>query len=84
LWRVKTSEVEYICRLLPAKMLSVTPEIEGLSEFKGEVVHACYYSASVFHSQIFYGKNLTKLLCFLIHRFMYYQEKYLEYQLLSY
>jgi hypothetical protein len=48
----------------------VTPEIEGLSEFKGELVHAYDYYASVFHSQIFYEKNLTELLCFLIKYFL--------------
>ncbi|KAL9257822.1 putative indole-3-pyruvate monooxygenase YUCCA8 [Drosera capensis] len=57
LWRVITGssargavvfeEVEYLCRWLVVatgeNAERVVPEIEGLSEFKGEVIHACEY-----------------------------------------
>ncbi|XP_043722000.1 probable indole-3-pyruvate monooxygenase YUCCA5 [Telopea speciosissima] len=59
LWRVKTvsttshstgrTEVEYICRWLVVatgeNAECVTPEIEGISEFGGDVVHACQYKS---------------------------------------
>ena len=57
LWRVKTvsdaestrTEVEYICRWLVVatgeNAERVMPEIEGLSEFTGEVIHACDYKS---------------------------------------
>nr|DAD36923.1 TPA_asm: hypothetical protein HUJ06_007564 [Nelumbo nucifera] len=58
LWRVKTvstssgggnrtAEIEYICRWLVVatgeNAEPVLPEIEGLSEFGGHVMHACHY-----------------------------------------
>lgn len=57
LWRVKTistagsarNEVEYICRWLVVatgeNAERVMPEIEGLSEFCGDVSHACEYKS---------------------------------------
>ncbi|KAK9146292.1 hypothetical protein Sjap_006195 [Stephania japonica] len=59
LWRVRSSastgeggskvEVEYICRWLVVatgeNAERVVPEFEGLSEFKGEVLHACDYKS---------------------------------------
>ncbi|XP_042491856.1 probable indole-3-pyruvate monooxygenase YUCCA5 [Macadamia integrifolia] len=58
LWRVKTvstshssgrNEVEYICRWLVVatgeNAECVMPEIEGMSEFGGEIVHACHYKS---------------------------------------
>ncbi|CAI8614439.1 unnamed protein product [Vicia faba] len=63
LWRVKTNEVEYICRWLVVatgeNAECVTPEIEGLSEFKGEVVHACDYKSG----QNFKGKKVLVVGC---------------------
>lgn len=50
LWRVRTStEVEYICRWLVAatgeNAESVVPEMDGIREFGGEVIHACDYKS---------------------------------------
>nr|DAD20123.1 TPA_asm: hypothetical protein HUJ06_021586 [Nelumbo nucifera] len=57
LWRVKTvsassgarSEFEYICRWLVVatgeNAEAMMPEIEGLSEFRGNVIHACHYKS---------------------------------------
>ncbi|XP_077249518.1 YUCCA 3 [Tasmannia lanceolata] len=57
LWRVKSvctegewrSEVEYICRWLVVatgeNAESVVPEIEGLREFGGQVMHVCEYKS---------------------------------------
>ncbi|XP_065875252.1 probable indole-3-pyruvate monooxygenase YUCCA5 [Euphorbia lathyris] len=57
LWRVKTvstsgsarTEVEYICRWLVVatgeNAECVMPEIEGLNEFRGEVIHASAYKS---------------------------------------
>ncbi|KAG9154500.1 hypothetical protein Leryth_026281 [Lithospermum erythrorhizon] len=57
LWRVKTisasgsirSEVEYICQWLVVatgeNAERVMPEIDGLDDFKGEVIHACDYKS---------------------------------------
>ncbi|KAF5739006.1 putative monooxygenase [Tripterygium wilfordii] len=57
LWRVKTvstigssrTEIEYICRWLVVatgeNAECVTPDIEGLAEFGGEVIHACDYKS---------------------------------------
>ncbi|CAA7403301.1 unnamed protein product [Spirodela intermedia] len=50
LWRVRTStEVEYICRWLVAatgeNAESVVPEMDGIREFSGEVIHACDYKS---------------------------------------
>jgi indole-3-pyruvate monooxygenase len=63
LWRVKTNEVEYICRWLVVatgeNAERVTPEIEGLSEFKGEVVHACDYKSG----ENFTGKKVLVVGC---------------------
>ncbi|AES81674.1 putative indole-3-pyruvate monooxygenase [Medicago truncatula] len=63
LWRVKTNEVEYICRWLVVatgeNAECVTPEIEGLSEFKGEVVYACDYKSG----KNFEGKKVLVVGC---------------------
>ena len=57
MWRVKTistsglirNEVEYICRWLVVatgeNAECVKPEINGLREFKGEMIHACDYKS---------------------------------------
>ncbi|XP_073026841.1 probable indole-3-pyruvate monooxygenase YUCCA5 [Primulina eburnea] len=54
LWRVKTvsvegGEVEYICQWLVVatgeNAERLVPEIEGLKEFGGEVIHACDYKS---------------------------------------
>lgn len=57
LWRIKTvstcgsiqSEVEYICQWLVVatgeNAERVVPEIEGLKEFGGEIIHACEYKS---------------------------------------
>ncbi|KAL4369100.1 hypothetical protein GQ457_05G003610 [Hibiscus cannabinus] len=52
-WRVKTvsneAEFEYICRWLVVatgeNAECVVPDIEGLTEFGGEVIHACEYKS---------------------------------------
>ncbi|KAJ6711045.1 INDOLE-3-PYRUVATE MONOOXYGENASE YUCCA3-RELATED [Salix koriyanagi] len=71
LWRVKTAstggsnrtEVEYICRWLVVatgeNAEGVMPEIEGLSEFGGEVMHACSYKSG----QKFSGKKVLVVGC---------------------
>ncbi|XP_004493850.1 probable indole-3-pyruvate monooxygenase YUCCA8 [Cicer arietinum] len=63
LWRVKTNEVEYICRWLVVatgeNAECVTPEIEGLSQFKGDVIHACDYKSG----QVFKGKKVLVVGC---------------------
>ncbi|CAL5193910.1 unnamed protein product [Lathyrus oleraceus] len=63
LWRVKTNEVEYICRWLVVatgeNAECVIPEIEGLSEFKGKVVHACDYKSG----ENFKGKKVLVVGC---------------------
>lgn len=70
-WRVKTvstngstrSEVEYICRWLIVatgeNAECVVPEIDGLGEFGGEVVHACEYKSG----QKFKGKKVLVVGC---------------------
>lgn len=57
LWRIRTvstcgsicSEVEYLCQWLVVatgeNAESVLPDIEGLQEFGGEVIHACEYKS---------------------------------------
>ncbi|KAI3411654.1 Flavin-containing monooxygenase [Psidium guajava] len=57
LWRIRTvqargasrSEIEYICRWLVVatgeNAERVVPEIDGLADFKGEVVHSCDYKS---------------------------------------
>lgn len=69
LWRVKTtvsttgSEVEYICRWLVVatgeNAECVTPEINGLSEFSGEVLHASEYKSG----EKFKGKKVLVVGC---------------------
>ncbi|KAK7378542.1 hypothetical protein VNO80_03985 [Phaseolus coccineus] len=71
LWRVKTvsssgatrNEVEYICRWLVVatgeNAECVIPEIEGLSEFKGEIIHACDYKSG----ESFRGKKVLVVGC---------------------
>ncbi|RDX86217.1 putative indole-3-pyruvate monooxygenase YUCCA8, partial [Mucuna pruriens] len=58
LWRVKTTEFEYICRWLVVatgeNAECVVPDIEGLSEFKGHVIHACQYKSG----ESFKGKKV--------------------------
>ncbi|XP_030935327.1 probable indole-3-pyruvate monooxygenase YUCCA5 [Quercus lobata] len=49
LWRVKTSEAEYICHWLVVATGEnaevVQPDIEGLTEFKGDVMHVSEYKS---------------------------------------
>ncbi|ESW34637.1 hypothetical protein PHAVU_001G168000 [Phaseolus vulgaris] len=71
LWRVKTvsstgatrNEVEYICRWLVVatgeNAECVMPEIEGLSDFKGEIIHACDYKSG----ESFRGKKVLVVGC---------------------
>lgn len=71
LWRVKTVsnfgsgrvEVEYICRWLVVatgeNAECVMPEIQGLSEFKGEIIHACDYKSG----EKFKGKKVLVVGC---------------------
>ncbi|KAM7265615.1 hypothetical protein ACFE04_003298 [Oxalis oulophora] len=61
-WRVKTvtnnNEVEYICKWLVVatgeNAERVVPEIDGLKEFSGEVIHACDYKSG----ESFSGKKV--------------------------
>ncbi|KAI4341627.1 hypothetical protein MLD38_026326 [Melastoma candidum] len=74
LWRVRTasgvagnqsrsSEVEYICRWLVVatgeNAERVVPDIEGLSSFSGEVIHACDYKSG----ERFSGKRVLVVGC---------------------
>lgn len=72
LWRVKTvsssgaaarGEIEYICRWLVVatgeNAECVMPDIEGLSEFKGDVIHACDYKSG----ERFRGKKVLVVGC---------------------
>ncbi|KAI4300105.1 hypothetical protein L6164_033519 [Bauhinia variegata] len=71
LWRVKTvstagstrTEVEYICKWLVVatgeNAECAMPEIKGLSEFKGEIIHACDYKSG----ESFRGKNVLVVGC---------------------
>jgi len=67
LWRVETisngNEVEYICRSLVVatgeNAECVRPDIEGLTEFKGEVIHACDYKSG----ESFRGKKVLVVGC---------------------
>ena len=71
LWRVKTvstagstrNEVEYICRWLVVatgeNAERVMPDIEGLSEFSGDVSHACEYKSG----EKFTGKKVVVVGC---------------------
>ncbi|KAL0437309.1 UNVERIFIED_CONTAM: putative indole-3-pyruvate monooxygenase YUCCA5 [Sesamum radiatum] len=68
LWRVKTvsgngSEVEYICQWLVVATGEnadrVVPEIEGLKDFGGEVIHACDYKCG----ENFRGKKVLVVGC---------------------
>ncbi|KAK2986360.1 hypothetical protein RJ640_026624 [Escallonia rubra] len=71
LWRVKTvstsgstrSEVEYICQSLVVatgeNAERVMPEIEGLQEFGGEVMHACDYKSG----EKYHGKKVLVVGC---------------------
>ncbi|XP_058197408.1 probable indole-3-pyruvate monooxygenase YUCCA8 [Rhododendron vialii] len=70
-WRVKTvstsgcgrTEVEYICQWLVVatgeNAECVKPEIDGLKEFKGEVLHACEYKSG----KKFAGKRVLVVGC---------------------
>lgn len=70
-WRVKTvssswstrTELEYICRWLIVatgeNAVRVTPEIEGLAEFGGDVTHACEYKSG----EKFRGKKVVVVGC---------------------
>lgn len=70
-WRVKTvstsgccrTEVEYICQWLVVatgeNAECVKPEIDGLKEFKGEVLHACEYKSG----EKFAGKRVLVVGC---------------------
>ncbi|XP_073060278.1 probable indole-3-pyruvate monooxygenase YUCCA8 [Primulina eburnea] len=68
LWRVKTVtgdgvEVEYICQWLVVatgeNAERLVPEIEGLNEFGGEVIHACDYKSG----ESFRGKKVLVVGC---------------------
>ncbi|KAG8389130.1 hypothetical protein BUALT_Bualt02G0197200 [Buddleja alternifolia] len=68
LWRVNTvcdngSEVEYICQSLVVatgeNAKSVVPEIEGLKDFGGEVIHACDYKSGASYK----GKKVLVVGC---------------------
>ncbi|GAA0178336.1 oxygenase [Lithospermum erythrorhizon] len=71
LWRVKTvsangsirSEVEYICQWLVVATGEnaelVMPEIDGLDDFQGDVVHACDYKSG----QEYKGKKVLVVGC---------------------
>ncbi|XP_052211324.1 probable indole-3-pyruvate monooxygenase YUCCA8 [Diospyros lotus] len=71
IWRVKTistagaarTEVEYICQWLVVatgeNAESVVPEIEGLNDFGGEVIHACEYKSG----EKFAGKRVLVVGC---------------------
>lgn len=71
LWRVKTvsnmastrTEVEYICRWLVVatgeNAECVTPDIEGLAEFGGDVMHVCDYKSG----EKFKGKKVLVVGC---------------------
>ncbi|KAE7997917.1 hypothetical protein FH972_002507 [Carpinus fangiana] len=63
LWRVKTAEAEYICRWLVVatgeNAECVTPDIEGLAEFSGEVIHVCDYKSG----EKFKGKKVLVVGC---------------------
>ncbi|KAM3267587.1 putative indole-3-pyruvate monooxygenase YUCCA8 [Capsicum chacoense] len=68
LWRVKTIsssglEVEYICQWLVVatgeNAQKVVPNIEGLKEFGGEVIHACDYKSG----EKFSGKKVLVVGC---------------------
>ncbi|XP_073063721.1 probable indole-3-pyruvate monooxygenase YUCCA5 [Primulina eburnea] len=69
LWRVRTSvsaggsEVEYICRWLVVatgeNAERLVPDIEGLKEFGGEVIHACDYKCG----ESFRGKKVVVVGC---------------------
>ncbi|XP_013467140.2 probable indole-3-pyruvate monooxygenase YUCCA3 [Medicago truncatula] len=71
LWRIKSNriksdkvvEVEYICRWLVVatgeNSEKVVPEFEGLSDFGGNVMHACDYKSGVNYS----GKNVLVVGC---------------------
>ncbi|XP_057964091.1 probable indole-3-pyruvate monooxygenase YUCCA5 [Malania oleifera] len=69
LWRVRTtvgssrSEIEYICQWLVVatgeNAECAIPEIEGLGEFDGEVIHACDYKCG----EKFQGKRVLVVGC---------------------
>lgn len=71
LWRIKTvstcgsvqSEVEYICQWLVVatgeNAERVVPEIDGLNDFGGEVIHACDYKSGAKYS----GKSVLVVGC---------------------
>ncbi|OIT27668.1 PREDICTED: probable indole-3-pyruvate monooxygenase YUCCA8 [Nicotiana attenuata] len=68
LWKVKTVspnglEVEYICQWLVVatgeNAEKVVPNIEGLKEFGGEVIHACDYKSG----EKFFGKKVLVVGC---------------------
>lgn len=63
LWRVKTAEAEYICHWLVVatgeNAECVTPDIQGLTEFSGEVIHACDYKSG----EKFKGKKVLVVGC---------------------
>ena len=67
LWRVKTktstTEIEYICRWLVVatgeNAECVMPDIGGLGEFKGDVIHACDYKSG----EGFRGKKVLVVGC---------------------
>ncbi|KAL8160708.1 hypothetical protein V2J09_002245 [Rumex salicifolius] len=66
-WSVETvkegEKVEYVCRWLVVatgeNAQNVVPEIEGLAEFEGKVIHACDYKTG----EEFQGKNVLVVGC---------------------
>ncbi|GER24986.1 flavin monooxygenase-like protein [Striga asiatica] len=63
LWRVQTPAAEYLCQWLVVatgeNAEHVVPEIEGLGEFSGEVLHACDYKSG----EGFRGKKVLVVGC---------------------
>ncbi|GAA0154022.1 oxygenase [Lithospermum erythrorhizon] len=68
LWRVHTispdgTEVEYICQWLVVatgeNAERVVPQIDGLQEFQGEIIHACDYKSG----KIYQGKKVLVVGC---------------------
>ncbi|CAA0833421.1 Probable indole-3-pyruvate monooxygenase YUCCA8 [Striga hermonthica] len=63
LWRVRTDGAEYLCQWLVVatgeNAERVVPEIDGLEEFSGEVIHACDYKSG----EGFPGKKVLVVGC---------------------
>ncbi|GER29642.1 flavin monooxygenase-like protein [Striga asiatica] len=63
LWRVRTAGAEYLCQWLVVatgeNAEQVVPEIDGLEEFSGEVIHVCDYKSG----EVFRGKKVLVVGC---------------------